>query len=106
MLLSGVSSFIFDPQPREIIVERRLVPYDLGMELLGRVDHGVIVPQGDANLPEGATVRIVFEPEAAAVAKKPGHRLKLPLVESDKPGSLHLTNEMIAEILDEDDLSP
>jgi hypothetical protein len=75
------------------------------MELLGRVDHGVIVPQGDASLPEGATVRIVYEPERGAPTKKTGRRVTFPLVDSDKPGSLHLTNDMIAEILDEDDLS-
>ncbi|MCC7087071.1 MAG: hypothetical protein IT427_18885 [Pirellulales bacterium] len=74
------------------------------MELLGRVDHGVVVPQVDANLPEGAMVRIVYEPQEPA--KKSGYRVKFPLVESDQPGSLHLTNQMIAEILDEDDLSP
>ena len=50
-------------------------------------------------------VRIVYEPQAEP-AKKPGYRVKFPLVESDKPESLHLTNQMIAEILDEDDLSP
>jgi len=76
------------------------------MELLGRVDGGLIVPQGDACLPEGALVRIVYEPEPVQDRKKPGYRVKLPLVESDQPGSLHLTNEMIAEIFDEDDAFP
>lgn len=74
------------------------------MELLGHVDHGVIVPHGDGNLPEGAVVRIFYEPESTAT-KKPGRRVTFPLVESDRPGALHLTNERIAEILDEDDLS-
>jgi hypothetical protein len=32
-------------------------------------------------------------------------RVTLPRFESDEPGSLHLSNEMIAEILDEDELS-
>ncbi len=76
------------------------------MEFLGLVDRGVVVPQGNAHLPEGAVVRIVYEPEAAEGVKKAGHRVKLPLVESGEPGSLHLTNEMIAEILDEEDAFP
>jgi hypothetical protein len=41
------------------------------MEMLGRVAHGVIVPQGGEPLPEGATVRIVYEPQAEKLAKKP-----------------------------------
>lgn len=80
------------------------------MELLGRVDHGVIVPQGDAQLPEGATVRIVYEPQAAEQTESPlsgkkEYRVKFPLVHSKYPGSVHLTNQRIQEILDEDDLS-
>lgn len=71
---------------------------------MGRVNHGVIVPQGDALLPEGAEVRIVYEPQA--VTKKAGSRVQFPLVRTGKPGTLHLTNERIAEILDEEDFSP
>lgn len=76
------------------------------MEILGRVDHGVIVPQSDASLPEGALVRIVYEPEAVDLVKKAGQRVKLPLVESDNPGMLHLTNETIAEIFDDEEAFP
>ncbi|HEX4125467.1 MAG TPA: hypothetical protein VHY37_12120 [Tepidisphaeraceae bacterium] len=80
------------------------------MELLGRVNHGVIVPQGDAQLPEGVTVRIVYEPEAVqttpARSEKGRHRVDFPLVRTGEPGTLHLTNEMIGEILDEEDFSP
>lgn len=76
------------------------------MELLGQVDHGVIIPQGDARLPEGAVVRIVYEPQAPAPTRKSGKAVTFPLVRSDRPGSLNLTNDAAAEILDEDDLSP
>jgi hypothetical protein len=79
--------------------------YDFCMALLGRVDRGVIVPQGDAHLAEGAMVRIVYEPQAEPL-KNPGYRVQFPLVRTGKPGTLHLTNEMIAEILDEEDFSP
>ncbi len=50
-------------------------------------------------------VRIVYEPETAAPMTESGNRVKFPLVESDKPGSLHLTNEMIAEIFEEEDVA-
>ncbi|MCC7087068.1 MAG: hypothetical protein IT427_18870 [Pirellulales bacterium] len=80
------------------------------MEFLGRVDQGVIVPQGDASLPDGAMVRIVYEPTAKAMEKtapkQPGFRVQFPLVRTGKPGTLHLTNEMIARVLDEEDFSP
>lgn len=76
------------------------------MELLGRVDQGVVVPQGDAHLPEGAMVRILYEPEPVEAMTNAGHRVEFPLVRTGKPGTLHLTNEMIAEIFDEEDFSP
>ena len=76
------------------------------MEILGRVDHGVIVPQSDTALPEGALVRIVYEPQPVESAKKAGHRVEFPLIRTGKPGTLHLTNEMIADIFDEEDFSP
>jgi len=76
------------------------------MEMLGRVDHGVIIPQGGDPLPEGATVRIVYEPPLEKLAGKPRHRVQFPLVRTGKPGTLRLTNERIAEIFDEEDFSP
>lgn len=76
------------------------------MELLGRVNHGVIVLDGAARLPEGAVVQIVYEPPAMEPATASEHRVKFPLVRTGKPGTLHLTNETIAGIFDEEDFSP
>jgi hypothetical protein len=80
------------------------------MELLGIVDHGVIVPQGDVRLPEGVMVRVVYDgaesAESAGHVKTPGYRVKFPLVKTGESGTLHLTNERIAEIFDEEDFSP
>lgn len=87
----------------EVIAGLNGASYNYDMEILGRVDNGVVVPQSDATLPEGALVRIVYEPEVVEAMKNPGHRVKLPLVESDNPGTLHLTNKMIAEIFDDED---
>ena len=79
------------------------------MELLGRVNRGVIVLQGDVHLPEGATVRIVYElrtsTEPSKTSKDPEYRVQYPLVHSKHPGSVHLTNDRIQEILDEEDFS-
>jgi hypothetical protein len=55
-------------------------------------------------------VRIVYERQLAEAAKgessdKP-HHVDFPLVRTGKPGTLHLTNQMIAEIFDEEDFSP
>jgi hypothetical protein len=40
--------------------------------------------------------------ENKPVVAKPRQRLKLPLIRSDQPGTLHLTNEQIYDILDSD----
>jgi hypothetical protein len=102
----GSALFIVGLVTREVIVALNWTAYNHDMEILGRVDHGVIVPQGDASLPEGALVRIVYEPGPVEVVKKAGQRVEFLLVRTGKPGTLHLTNEMIAEIFDEEDFSP
>ena len=83
--------------------------YNRDMELLGQVNRGVIVPRGGPPLPEGAMVRIVYEPppaeEAGASADKKYH-VQFPLVRTGRPNTLHLTNQAIAEIFDEEDFSP
>lgn len=75
------------------------------MEFHGIVHNGVIVFSGGASLPEGTSVTISCDvkPEPAQpTEKKP---VEFPLVRTGKPGSLNLTNERIAEILDEDDVA-
>jgi hypothetical protein len=93
------------PSHRICFVSDRNLAYDFRMEVAGRVNHGVVVLEGDAQLPEGARVRVVYEPTPVESVKDPNYRVKLPLVRTGKPGTLHLTSEMIAEILDEEDLS-
>jgi hypothetical protein len=76
------------------------------MEILGHVRNGVIVLDGHPNLPEGAVVTVSYPAlpsEPPAVGRK---RVSFPLVRSTQPGSVHLTNERIAEILDEEDAAP
>jgi hypothetical protein len=74
------------------------------MEILGRVTGGVVVLDDADALPEGATVVVTLR----APNLHPGNqkqRLTFPLVPSASPGSLALTNERVAELLDEEDVS-
>jgi hypothetical protein len=74
------------------------------MQIQGRVHHGVVVLDGNFTLPEGMAVTVSCPPSATTdgVSKR---RIELPLVRSDEPGSLLLTAERVAELLDDDDLS-
>jgi len=74
------------------------------METTGRVQNGVVILDDSSALPDGAVV--VISCSEPPPKKKSGKRVKLPLVPSDNPGSLQLTNEMIAEIMDEEDAAP
>ncbi|HEY2883371.1 MAG TPA: hypothetical protein VGJ15_13075 [Pirellulales bacterium] len=71
------------------------------MEIKGHVHDGVVILDGNVLLPNGLPVTVIY-----ADAPKPPklkHRVTLPLVPSDKPGTLNLTAERIAEVLNEDD---
>jgi hypothetical protein len=71
----------------------------------GRVKNGVIVLEDGATLPEGA--RVTVSCNTVRLRPRPGEekRVQLPLVRTGRPGTLHLTNERIAEILLEEDLA-
>ena len=76
------------------------------MELNGFVQNGVIVLTGGASLPEGTPVTVSCGVDAITpppVAER--KYVVFPLVDSDNPGSTDLTNERIAEILDEEDVA-
>lgn len=76
------------------------------MELNGFVQNGVIVLTGGASLPEGTPVTVSCGVEATTPPPVPERKyVVFPLVESDNPGSTDLTNERIAEILDEEDVA-
>lgn len=75
------------------------------MEVRGRVHNGVVVLEGVPQLPEGAIVSVSYPVSAPAVLPEPRQRVRLPLVPSDRPGSVDLTAERIAEFLDDDDVS-
>jgi hypothetical protein len=62
------------------------------------LDGGATLPEGTAVTVWGAGVRIWRKPGK----KKP---VRFPLVRSEQPGTLKLTNQRIAEILQEEDLA-
>ena len=78
------------------------------MEVPGRVQNGVVVLDGSASLPEGAAVTVTLHTKRTQPVirvAKDQKRVEFPLVRSSAPGSVHLTNEMVADILDAEDAS-
>jgi hypothetical protein len=75
------------------------------MVIPGRVQDGVIILQGSVSLPEGTTVSVFYPGPAAAGQANPKRRVQLPLVPSEQPGTLNLTSDRVAELLEDDDLS-
>lgn len=75
------------------------------MVISGHIENGVVVLDGGISLPEGAQVSIIFPVAMSYSADRPRKRVELPLVDSKNPGSIKLSAERIAEILDEEDAS-
>jgi hypothetical protein len=75
------------------------------MNISGRVHNGVVVLEGELALPEGAPVTVTYPALPETKPAKAKRRIQFPLVPSDEPGTVHLTNARIAEILDEEDAS-
>jgi hypothetical protein len=74
------------------------------MEISGTVQNGVVVLDGSVSLPEGANVVVIYRATPVIRVAKNRKRVELPLFPSSEPGSLDLTNERIAEILDEEEI--
>jgi hypothetical protein len=75
------------------------------MEVTGRVQNGAVVFDAGMSLPEGAQVTVSLRIGPKVYVAKNQKRVEFPLVRSSAPGSVHLTNAMIGEILDEEDAS-
>ena len=74
------------------------------MKISGHVQNGVVVLDGPMTLPEGAAVTVVVRSSPVVHFAKYPKRVEFPLVPSDAPGSIDLTNARIAEILEEEDI--
>jgi hypothetical protein len=74
------------------------------MPIPGHVQNGVAVLHEGATRPEG-TGDVVSQLSPVDQERQPETKLAAwPLVSSGKPGSIHLTNERIHELLDEEDI--
>ena len=79
------------------------------MELFGYIQNGVVVLDEGTRLPEGTRVSVspipqispVSQPTETEIVLEPG---KLPYVRGGIPGTCNLTNERIAQILEEEDI--
>jgi hypothetical protein len=74
-----------------------------GMNVSGRVQNGVVVLEGGLSLPEGTKVTVSCDIAPVSPQRRKKKRVEFPLVHSKHPGTLHLTGQPIAEILDEED---
>ena len=72
------------------------------MELTGHIRNGVVVFDGGTIPPEGTRVTVAPEPTPEVVPER--KRVEFPIVRDGEPGSWKLTNEMIAEAFEEDDI--
>jgi hypothetical protein len=76
------------------------------MEITGCVQNGVVVLANGASLPEGAAVTVVYGGPSTKPQPADQTRVSFPLVHSAQPGSVDLTSDRIAEILDDEDAAP
>jgi hypothetical protein len=75
------------------------------MDINGLVQNGVVIfPEGQS-LPEGMRVTVSCSLPPSKTAGKAKHRISLPLVPSVNPGTLQMTAERVAELLEEPDVS-
>lgn len=73
------------------------------MELLGHIQNGVVVFDGGTIPPEGTAVSVSPRHVIAAAARE-GKLIEFPIVRDGEPGSWILTNEMIADFFEQEDI--
>jgi hypothetical protein len=75
------------------------------MEILGRVQNGVVVLEGPVKLPEGTQVVVSLRTKANIHTAPIQRPVRLPIFEYHGPPDIELTNDQIAEILAREDAS-
>ena len=73
------------------------------MEFSGRVQNGVVVLDGEASLPDGASVIVTYRPSPVIRFAKNPVPIVLPIFDSGEPGTIDLSNDRIAELLEQED---
>ncbi|HEX4412695.1 MAG TPA: hypothetical protein VH107_03640 [Lacipirellulaceae bacterium] len=71
------------------------------MLVLGRVQNGVVVLDSKSVFPEGAVVTVSYGEPAKQITG--AGRIEIPLVKTGSPGSVNLSGDQIAQILDQQD---
>jgi hypothetical protein len=74
------------------------------MQVIGRVQDGVVLLDTPDVFPEGAVVTVTLRTAPVIRVAKTQRRVEFPLIRSAAPGSVQMTNQRIAEILDEEDV--
>jgi hypothetical protein len=74
------------------------------MGINGRVEGGVVVLEGASTLPDGTAVSVIPRASPVIRVSKQPRQVVLPLVPSRKPGSVDLTGDRIAAILQDQDV--
>jgi len=92
------------PHPLLFAVRSSSLDENDSVEIQGRVHNGVVVPERELSLPEGTLVTVVYPASPGIKPPDSGRRVRLPLVQSDRPGSRELDEDRVAEILDDDDV--
>lgn len=75
------------------------------MEIPGVVQNGVVVLDGTIELPEGAAVLVMYGASPVIRVAQNPKPVALPIFDSGESGTIDLTNDRIAEILDQEDAS-
>ncbi len=89
----------------ELRIASKIVASDnIGMEFQGVVQNGVVVLPPNVNLAEGTVVVVQYAQEQLPDESRPRKRVQFPLVRSKHPGSIHLTNDLIAEFLNDTEI--
>jgi hypothetical protein len=76
------------------------------MEIRGRIHNGIVILEGNPALPEGAAVTVMYRAPASSRPEASKTRIQVPLVQTGQPGTVNLSGEQIAELLDEEDAAP
>jgi hypothetical protein len=75
------------------------------MEIFCRVQNGVVILEGEPQLPEGAVVCVSYPVARDPRQPDTGERVKFPLFPSARPGTLPLTADRTADLWRDDDVS-
>lgn len=75
------------------------------MEIQGVVQQGVVAVDDAISLPEGAFVVVTYQQAPVLRVARNPVPVMLPIFDWGEPGTIDLTNDRIADILDRDDTS-